>query len=80
MKISPLRNMVLVRPAPNGHEVSKLLTVIVPERVLCRFVVVACGPEVRDVQEGQTVLANRLAGTSIGSEILLPESSILGVL
>lgn len=64
----------------NGHQSSAILAVVTPERAICRFRVVACGPDVRDVSEGQTVLANRLAGTSIGSEILLPESSILGTL
>lgn len=79
MKISPLRNMVLLAPT-DGHQASTILTVVSPERAICRFRVVACGPEVRDVAEGQTVLANRLAGTVIGAEILLPESSILGVI
>lgn len=71
--------MVLLAPV-NGANGHSTLTIIQAERAICRFRVVACGPEVRDVQEGQTVLANRLAGTSIGSEILLPESSILGVI
>lgn len=79
MRVSPLRNMVLLAPmnGANGHST---LTIIQADRAICRFRVMACGPEVRDVSEGQTVLANRLAGTVIGAEILLPESSILGTL
>lgn len=76
MKVIPLRNMVLLR-LQNRTVSAHGLTVIQAERAVCRFAVVACGPEVRDVQRGQTVLANRLAGTSIGDELLLPESAIL---
>ena len=79
MKVLPLRNMVLVRPQ-NGTKLSSSLVVIAPERAICRFLVVAVGPEVRDVRPQQIVLANRLAGTTIGSELLIPESSILGTL
>jgi len=71
--------MVLVR-LHNGMKPASQLVVIAPERAICRFVVVACGPEVRDVKPEQIVLANRLAGTSIGGEFLIPESSILGYL
>lgn len=79
MEVIPLRNQVLVR-LQNGMKPSAGLVVIAPERVICRFTVVAIGPEVRDVSQGQTVLANRLAGTMIGSEFLLPESAILGTI
>lgn len=79
MKISPLRNMVLLAPT-DGHQASTILTVVSPDRAICRFRVVACGPEVRDVSEGQTVLANRLAGTVIGDQFLIPETAILGTL
>lgn len=79
MRIVPLRNMVLVR-AQNGTKPVSQLVVIAPERAICRFVVLAVGPEVRDVKPEQIVIANRLAGTAIGSEFLLPESAILGTL
>lgn len=79
MKIQPLRNMVLVCPT-NGKSPRSTLHVIAPERVVCPFRVVAIGPEVRDIQVGQTVLANRLAGTQIGSELLIPESALVGTL
>lgn len=79
MRIIPLHNMVLVR-LHNGTKPTSQLVVIAPEQAICRFTVLAVGPEVRDVSEGQIVLANRLAGTAIGSELLIPESSILGVL
>lgn len=78
MKIQPLRNMVLLELAPNGAP-SKRLTVIAPEQAICRFVVRACGPEIRDVAVGQVVLANRLAATTIQGQFLLPESAILGI-
>lgn len=80
MTILPLRNLVLLEIAPNGHTPSPILTVVAPERSVCRFHVVACGPEVRDVQQGQTVLANRLAATVIGGQYLLPESAIVGLI
>lgn len=78
MTILPLRSMVLLAPHANGAPSSKLV-VVASERAICRFRVVACGPEVRDVQAGQIVLANRLAATVIGGQFLLPESAILGV-
>lgn len=79
MKIIPLRNMVLVR-LQNGAKSSPHLVVIAPERAICRFIVIAVGPEVRDVKPEQVILANRLAGTAIGSEFLISESAILGTL
>lgn len=79
MKIIPLRNMVLLR-SQNGTLPRSTLVVIAPERAICRFRVMACGPEVRDVKPEQIVLANRLAGTAFGSEFLIPESAILGYL
>lgn len=71
--------MVLLAPVSGGNGVSKL-HIIAAERAICRFRVVACGPEVRDISEGQIVLANRLAVTKIGEQFLLPEGSILGTL
>ena len=79
MPIIPLRNMVLLR-LTNGHASSSKLHVIQEPQVMCVFAVVACGPEVLDIQAGQTVLANRLAGTAIGGELLLPDTAILGTL
>lgn len=79
MKVLPLRNMVLVR-LHNGTKSTSPLVVITPERAICRFTVLAVGPEVRDVKPEQIVLANRLAGPVIGSEFLIPESAILGTL
>lgn len=79
MTVQPLRNMILVR-LQNGTKPTFQLVVIAPERAICRFVVLAVGPEVRDVKPEQIVLANRLAGTAIGSEFLIPESAILGTL
>lgn len=68
--------MVLLR-LQNGTPPAHGLTVIQAERTICRFRVMAVGPEVRDVQLQDIVLANRLAGTSIGSEFLVPENAIL---
>lgn len=78
MKVLPLGRMVLLAPHVNGAPRSKL-TVVAPERAICRFRVVACGPEVRDVKPDQIVLANRLAATVIGEQFLMPESAILGI-
>lgn len=78
MRVEPLRNQVLLELAPNGAAASKVV-VLAPERAICRFRVVACGPEVRDIRAGQIVLANRLAATVIGDQLLLPESAILGM-
>ena len=79
MTITPLRNMVLVR-LQNGTVPAHGFTIIQAEQVICRFVVMAIGPEVRDVKVWDFVLANRLAGTTIGDELLIPESAILAFL
>ena len=76
--VTPLRNMVLVEPVPAAQQ--QTFTVIQPERSVERFIVVACGPEVHDIQPAQTVLANRLAATTVGSHLLLSESAILAIL
>lgn len=79
MKILPLHRMVWVHlEAPNGH--SGGLVVVRPESPIRTARVIACGPEVRDVQTGQRVVVNSLAGTTVGDECLVPESAILGVL
>lgn len=74
--VVPVRNQVLCE-LEQGQAPSHTLTVIQGERAICRFRVLSCGPEVRDVVEGQTVLANRLAAVGIGGQFLLPETAIL---
>lgn len=70
--------MVLLQAAtmPSQHG----LTIIQPALTIQRFTVLDCGPEVHDVHAGDTVLANRLAGTVIGNTVLMSESAILATL
>ena len=78
MKVLPLRDMVLVRFQENGHP--KGLVMVHESKVVRPALVVAIGPEVRDVCPEQRVVVNSLAGTTVGDECLVPESAILGVL
>lgn len=77
--VQPLRNMVLGR-LENGKNPSQGLVVIHPERAVCRFYVLAIGPEVRDIHVGQTILANRLTGTQIQGDYLIPDTAVVGYL
>lgn len=78
MKILPLRNMVLVR----FQERPALGTLWRPEeaRTVRPAVVVACGPEVRDLHPDMVALVNSIAGTAIDGCLLVPESGIVGTL
>lgn len=77
-KIAPLRNMVLLQAATVRSQYG--LTVIQPDTTIQRFTVLGCGPEVHDIHAGDTVLANRLAGTVLGNTLLVSESAILATL
>lgn len=70
--------MVLLAPAANGHPT--ILHSIPSVCPIQRFTVLACGPDVRDLQPKQTVLANHLAATAIGKDFLLPDSAIIATL
>lgn len=78
MKILPLRDMILVRFQEHGHP--KGLVMVHEPKAVRPALVVAIGPEVRDIQEGQVVLVNQVTGTVIGGEFLVAEPNILGVL
>jgi len=70
--------MVLLEPAPLPAR-SKL-EVIRPAMTIQRFTILACGPEVHDLQPADIVLANKLAGTTVGTSLLVNASAILATL
>jgi len=78
MRISPLRNMVLVRlvpePAPSG------LQVVRDAKAVRAATILACGPEVRDLQIDQVALVNIVTATQVDGCYLVPAPSILGTL
>jgi len=84
IQIIPLRNMVLVELeqdiAGTPLPVIGGLVVIVSPRAVQKARIVACGPEVRDLQPGYLVLANTSAGHRINGQLLVPAHAILGTL
>lgn len=76
-KLVPLGSRVLVRLRPMK---SKSALIYLPnERQSAREAdVIAIGPEVRDISVGQVVVVNALSGQSVGDELILPESAVLG--
>ena len=78
MKITPLRNMVLVRLEPEvprpGIQVIREARTVRPARVL------ACGPEVRDLAPDMIALVNIVTATQVDGCYLVPAPSILGTL
>ena len=77
--LNPLRNYVLLDLLPSEAP-SKTLVVIQAETVAQRGRVISTGPECIDTTVGQTVLVSRLAGYTVGDQLILPEGSILGYL
>ena len=80
VKIVPLRNMVLVRLDDEHTDTASGLAVVRDPRVVRPAVILAVGPEVRDVREGQRVMVNTVVATVIGDELLIPEYAILGTI
>ena len=79
VNIIPLRNMVLVRFQDEGLQEGELVVIRDPKLVRPARVL-AVGPEVRDIKPDMVALVNRVAGTSIGEQVLVPESAIVGTL
>lgn len=78
MKILPLRNLVLVRFEQERED--SPLTVIRDPKAIRPAKVLATGPEVRELRVGMVALVNSVAGTTIGEQVLVPESAVIGTL
>lgn len=70
--------MVLVRIRESRPTSS--LAVIRDARPVREAIVLACGPEVRDLQANQLVIVNVLAATAVDGCLLVPAHTILGTL
>jgi hypothetical protein len=76
----PLINHVLLTLEPEPEQ-SSIIAVQKAVVDLVRYGrVTAIGPEVRDVKVGQRVLASVTAGVELDWGVLIPESSVLGLL
>src|SRR2546422_4626776 len=81
VNVEPVRDLVLIRPEPPKGLRSSLLEVVdFTPKAAVRGVVLAVGPEVRDVQVGQRVLFSKLQGYEVMGYILLAESAVLATL
>ena len=80
MKILPLRNMVLVRFQDEDSTLPSGLVHIRDPRSVRMACILACGPDVHDLQPDMVVLVNSVAGSVIGEQLLVPDSAVLGTL
>lgn len=77
--LEPLQDRVLVKVRPLPEKTGSIHRVSVMRHEIAREAdVIAVGPECRDVQPGQVVLLNSLAGQEVQDKLLVPESTILG--
>jgi len=77
VKITPLRDMLLVRLDPPVVRRGALVLVREVPRSTVPAVVEAVGGEVRDVIVGERVVVNTLLGTQVGGLLLIPESGVV---
>ena len=78
MKISPLRNLVLVTlDATPERSVGSLVLVELERQPSTWGTVNAVGPEVRDVEVGARYVVSRLQGIEVDGRVLLPELAVL---
>ena len=83
MKITPLRDMLVLRLLPEPERASPLVRVALLERASAHAEVVAVGPEARDARVGQHVIVSRHQGmrVDLGEPlVLVRESAVLGTL
>lgn len=75
--LQPLQDRVLVslRPLPKK---TGLIHRVDRQEYAMTADVLAIGPEVRDVKQGDVVLVSSLAGQQVGENLLISESSIIG--
>ena len=76
MILHPLHNYLVVRLLPL-HTRSKMLIVPAAEETARQAVIEEIGPEVRDARVGETIVISVLAGTKVGEQLVIPETSIL---
>ena len=79
MTITPLRTFVALTAldAPRTEVAGILL--MRADHPTRRMRVTACGPEVRDLRVGDTVLVSRLQGIEVGAWTLVREDAVLAV-
>lgn len=78
MRITPLRNMVLVRLEDTQERVAGGVVLVELAKQPSMYATVeAVGPEVRDAQVGARVIVSRLQGIEVLGRVLLPEGAIL---
>jgi NADPH:quinone reductase-like Zn-dependent oxidoreductase len=79
ISFTPLIDNLVIELEPEP-ELSSLIKVQRAVRDMARYgIVVAVGPEVRDVKLGQRVLASITAGVEIPSGVLVSEQNVLGL-
>ncbi len=79
MTVTPLRNHLLLRPRPLPAQSGRIQRVT-RESVVYACDVLAVGPEVREVQAGDIVYVNILTATGVGTDVVVPETSVLAKL
>ena len=79
MTITPLRNFVALTALPSPNDAPSGLVLLRAEHPVRRYSVVACGPEVRDLRVGDTVLVSRLQGIEVAQWTLVREDAVLAV-
>lgn len=78
-KLMPLGDRILVQIKPLPEKVGSILLPRGHNESAREALVLSVGPEVRDVEEGQTVLVSVLAALAqVGEAALYAESSVLG--
>ena len=78
VRIRPLRNIVLIRPEPSTQASGPLMVIAAP-RAMQRGRILACGPDVRDLELDMMVIVNTLAGTQLDGYLLVPETAVVGI-
>lgn len=78
IQLHPLGARVIVRLKPLPEKTGHIFRV--DRNEYARHAdVISVGPKVRDVWPGQVVLVTTLAGQDVNGVLIVPESSILGV-
>ena len=80
LQIKPLRDIVVVELCAEARSASSVLRIIREPSLVRTATVAACGPEVRDLAPGMTVLINTAAATQLDGYLLVAEPTILGTL
>lgn len=79
MNITPLRNFVLVELEPEAAKPGLIEVIRAAAPTSTHARVIACGPDVREVEAGARVIVSRLQGIEIAGQLLMPEGAVLAV-